>query len=179
VYGARAILPVVRGLAVVVASLTLAAAAAAAAAAVERGTITVNRGAAGVTIGMTRAAVVAKLGQPLYQNANGYLQYAKVNLFDVYLDTTTNRVRQIGIAGPRFCTKGGVCLTAKGGLTKLKAQYGKALHRVKAEDGEVSWVVLGRYSGRRVFTSFTPGPGSRVVQVFIGTCPAPPTTCGA
>jgi hypothetical protein len=177
VYGAGAILPGVRRLAVLVASLA-AAAAATATAAVERGTIVVNRGAAGVTIGMTRSAVVAKLGRPLYQNANGYLQFAKVNLFDVYLDTTTNRVRQIGVAGPRFCTTSGVCLGVKGGLAKLKTRYGKALHRVKAEDGELSWVLLGRFAGRRVFTSFSPGPAGRIVQVFIGTCPAPPTTCG-
>jgi outer membrane protein assembly factor BamE (lipoprotein component of BamABCDE complex) len=30
--------------------------------------VIVSKGAVGVTLGMTRAAVVAKLGRPLYQN---------------------------------------------------------------------------------------------------------------
>lgn len=148
-------------------------------AAVERGTIVVNRGAVGVTLGLTRAAVVAKLGRPLYQNANGYLQYAKVNLFDVYLDVRTKRVRLIGVSGHRFCTTSGVCMQSRGGIGKLKAQYGKALRLVKAEDGERQYVLVGRLGGRRVFTSFSPAEKGQIIQIFIGYCPALPATCGA
>ena len=135
---------------------------------VDRGTITVNKGAAGVTLGMTRAAVIAKLGQPVYKNANGYLQYSNNNLFDIYLNTATNRVRLIGISGPKFCTTAGVCMLRNGGLAKLKAQYGKALKRVVAEDGEVTYEVRGTFGGRAVFTSFSPAAGGKIIQVFIG-----------
>jgi hypothetical protein len=150
----------------------------AAAGAVERGTIAVNRGAAGVTLGMTRTTVVAKLGKPLYQNANCYMQYSRRNLFDVYLNTATRRVRLIGISGPRFCTGWGLCMDAKGGLAKLKAHYGGALRRVVQETGQPTWIVRGRYLGRRVFTSFDAGPGGAIIQIFIGYCPPLPTECG-
>ena len=140
----------------------------AAAGAVEQGTIFVNKGAAGVTLGMTRAQVVAKLGKPLYENANGYLQYSNKNLFDVYLNTATKRVRLIGISGPNFCTSFGVCMFRKGGLAKLKARYGAALKRHVAEDGEVTYEMRGTLGGKAVFTSFSPAAGGRIIQVFIG-----------
>jgi outer membrane protein assembly factor BamE (lipoprotein component of BamABCDE complex) len=145
---------------------------------VEKGTVSVNRGAAGITLGMTRATVVAKLGKPLYQNANGFMQYSKKNLFDVYLNTSTNRVRLIGISGPKFCTTKGVCMFAKGGLAKMKAQYGKALKRKTLESGEKTWVIEGRFGARRVFTAFDTGPKGEIGQFFIGYCPPLPTNCG-
>jgi len=165
----------VRPLAAVLIACTIAAAAAAA---VEHGTIVVNRGAGGVTLGMTRAAVVQRLGAPLYQNANGYMQYAKTNLFDVYLNGA-NRVRMIGVSGARFCTSRGVCMQSKGGVGRLKAQYGKALRLVKAEDGERLYVLVGSFNGRRSFTSFGFAAKGRIIQIFIGWCPAAPATCGA
>ena len=136
--------------------------------AVEQGTIFVNKGAAGVTLGMTRAQVFAKLGNPLYQNANGYLQYSNNNLFDVYLNVATKRVRLIGISGPKFCTSFGVCMFRKGGLAKLKAKYGTALKKHVAEDGEVTYEVRGKLGGKPVFTSFSPATGGRLIQAFIG-----------
>jgi hypothetical protein len=155
----------VQPLAALAASLALAPAAAGA---VERGTIFVNRGAAGVTLGMTRAQVVARLGQPLYQNTHGYMQYSKNNLFDVYLNTATKRVRLIGVSGARFCTSGGVCMFRAGGLAKLKMQYGAALKKKVAPDGEVTYEVGGKLGGKRVFTSFSPAAGGRLIQIFIG-----------
>jgi hypothetical protein len=163
-----------------IAALALAGAlVTAAGAAVERGTITANRGAAGITLGMTRTSVVAKLGAPVYENLNGYMQYSNANLFDVYLDSTTKRVRLIGVSGRQFCLRGPICLLAKGGIPRLKARYGKALRLVTTETGEHDYVLLGRFGGRRVFTSFMPAPEGRILQVFIGYCPAPPAVCGS
>lgn len=151
----------------------------AAAATVDQGTIAVNRGAAGIALGMTRATVIAKLGKPVYKNANGYMQYSKKNLFDVYLNTATSRVRLIGVSGPKFCTSWGFCLFKSGGVAKLKARYGAALEKITAEDGEQLYVVVGRLAGRRVFTSFSPAAQGKVIQLFIGYCPPKPAVCGA
>jgi len=141
----------------------------AAAGSVERGTVVVNRGAVGVTLGMTRAAVVAKLGPPLYQNANGYMQYSRNNLFDVYLNTVTKKVRLIGISGRRFCIASpGVCMFTNGGVAKLKARYGSALKVVTEQDGTKSYELRGSLGGRPVFTNFTPAPGGKIIQIFIG-----------
>jgi hypothetical protein len=150
----------------------------AATAAVEKGTVTVNRGAAGIKLGMTRATVVAKLGKPLYQNANGYMEYSKKNLFDVYLNTASKRVRLIGISGPKFCTVKGVCMLKNGGLAKMKALYGTGLKQKTLESGEKTWVIEGKFAERRVFTAFDTGPKGKIVQFFIGYCPPLPTDCG-
>lgn len=139
--------------------------------AVESGTIVANRGAAGVVLGMTRAQVVAKLGKPLYENANGFMQYAKRNLFDVYLDTTSKRVRLIGVSGPRFCTARRVCMLTRNGIARLRAQYGSALRRFTDETGEIGYELRGRLGGKPVFTTFFPDrptPSGRIVQIFIG-----------
>lgn len=150
----------------------------AATAPIDKGTVIVNRGAAGITLGMTRAAVVAKLGKPLYQNANGYMEYSKKNIFDIYLNTASNRVRLIGISGPKFCTAKGVCMFKNGGLAKMKAQFGKSLKRKTLESGEKTWVIEGRFGARRVFTAFDTGPKGEIGQFFIGYCPPLPTDCG-
>jgi hypothetical protein len=136
---------------------------------VERGTVIVNRGGAGVTLGMTRAAVVDRLGTPLYQNTNGYMEYSRNNLFDVYLNTVTKKVRLIGISGKRFCIAGaGVCMFTNGGVAKLETRYGSALKVVTEQDGTRSYEVRGRLGGRQVFTNFTPAPGGKIIQIFIG-----------
>jgi hypothetical protein len=142
-----------------------------ASAAVDKGTFTPGAGGAGITLGMTRAQVLAKLGKPLYTNANGYMQYSSKNLFDVYLDGS-KRVRLIGISGPGFCTVFGACALKTGGIAKLRARYGPRLRLTKLpETGEKEWILLGKRGPRQVFTSFAPAnktAASAFIQVFIG-----------
>ncbi len=146
---------------------------AAGSAVVERGTITPNRGARGVTLGMTRAQVVALLGKPVYKNQHGYMEYSKQNLFDLYLDVSTSpdRVRLIGISGPRFCFAAGFCMYDEGAVGKLKTAYGSALKVVRLEDGERVYRLRGTFEGCDVFTDFSPErfkSSSRIMMVFIG-----------
>jgi hypothetical protein len=140
-------------------------------AAVDKGTFTPGAGGSGVTLGMTRAQVVARLGKPLYANANGYLQFSSRSLFDVYLDGG-KRVRLIGISGPGFCTAFGACALKTGGIAKLRAHYGARLRLTTLpETGEHEWVLLGTRGGKQVFTSFEPASAkatSPFIQVFIG-----------
>ena len=140
-------------------------------AAVNKGTFTPGAGGAGVTLGMTRAQVVAKLGNPLYQNANGFMEYSSTRLFDIYLDGA-KRVRLIGISGPAFCTGFGACAFKQGGITKLRARYGARLRLTKLPaTGEKEWILLGKRGGKQVFTSFTPTsfkPAAAFSQIFIG-----------
>jgi hypothetical protein len=112
--------------------------------------------------------VIAKLGKPSYTNKNGLLEYGKVPvIFDIYLNTATNRVRLVSVSGSKFCTASGICMLRAGGFTKLRAQYGTALKRVIAEDGEVSYEVYGKLGGRAVFTNFSQSRG-KIIQIFTG-----------
>jgi hypothetical protein len=141
---------------------------------VSKGTIRVGEGGAGVTLGMTRAQVVARLGKPRYQNRNGFLEYARFpNAFDVYLDigTTPQRVRLIGISGERFCFSKRFCMYDKGAVGKLRARYGDALRVVTLEDGERIYRLSGTFRGCPTFTDFTPArfrASARILMVFIG-----------
>ena len=140
---------------------------------VRSGMITTNRGAARVTLGMTRAQVVAALGRPVFQNQNGFMQYGPEGgpLFDVYLDSSPKRVRLIGVSGRRFCFRGGPCLLKQGGVRELMAKYGRRLKTVRLETGERVYRVTGAYRGCRTFTDVTPArfrPNAQLIQVFIG-----------
>jgi hypothetical protein len=168
-------------LALLAVTLAALAAGAVAFAAVDAGTVAVNRGAVGIKLGMRRAAVVDALGPPIYQNANGYMQYSEDNLFDVYLNGR-KRVRMIGISGEDFCLRSGLCMFTRNGVKKLRAQFGGRLKEVELESGETVLVVRGRFKGHRVFTAFTPTtlrPRGRIIQIFIGRCPPRPAVCGA
>src|SRR5689334_21453620 len=115
----------------VVASFVCAGLAGAAATAIESGRIVVGRGVHGVTLGMTRKQVVARLGPPISQNAIGYMQYSSKNLFDVYVRRgSPKRADLISAAGPGFCLAGGICSLTKGSLARLVGRYGT---RVKVE----------------------------------------------
>ena len=148
-----------------------------ASATVTAGPVTPDVGAAGITLGMTRAQVIAKLGKPVYQNLNGYMQYGPKSLsslFDVYLDTGVHpwRVRMLGISGRNFCLAGGgPCLLRPGGVGKLRARYDGALKTVMLEDGEKVVWLKGKLNGCKVFTDF--GEAGRpaaapIVMIFVG-----------
>ena len=147
---------------------------------VNAGTIQVNRGAAGIRLGMTRATVVSKLGTPIFQNGNGYMQYSENNIFDLYLNRA-RRVRMLGVSGPSFCTRSGICMFDLFGVRKLKNQWGSRLKLLRLETGEQVYVLRGIVDGRRVFTSFsatTIRPRGKIIMVFIGRCPPLPAVCG-
>ena len=147
---------------------------------VNAGTIQVNRGAAGIRLGMTRATVVSKLGTPIFQNGNGYMQYSETNIFDLYLNRA-RRVRMLGVSGPNFCTGSGICMFDLFGVRKLKNQWGSRLKLLRLETGEQVYVLRGVVDGRRVFTSFsatTIRPRGKIIMVFIGRCPPLPAVCG-
>ncbi len=153
---------------------------ASAGAVVDAGTIQVNRGAAGIRLGMTRAGVVSRLGAPVFQNGNGYMQYSVNNIFDLYLNRA-RRVRQLGISGSDFCTASGICMFEAFGVRKLKNQWGSRLKLLRLETGEQVYVLRAVVNGRRVFTSFsstTTRPRGKIIMVFIGRCPPRPAVCG-
>ena len=143
---------------------------------VTKATITPNRGANGITVGMTRAQVVAKLGKPLFANMNGFMEYGSKKagvLFDVYVDGKSGRVRLLGLHGARFCLIGsGPCLEEQGGVGRLKARYGSALKIVKLESGEPVARLTGTVRGCKVFTDFgapiSANPRARIGMTFIG-----------
>jgi hypothetical protein len=147
---------------------------------VNAGTIQVNRGAAGIRLGMTRATVVSMVGPPIFQNGNGYMQYSENNIFDLYLNRA-RRVPMLGVSGPSFCTASGICMFAVDGVRKLKKQWGTRLKLVRLETGEQVYLLRGVVGGRRVFTSFsatTIRPRGRITMMFIGRCPPLPAVCG-
>jgi hypothetical protein len=126
------------------------------------GVVTVGRGAAGVTRGMTRAQVIARLGRPLREH--GYMAYenepqGKINsqtphgMFDIYLKN--NRVRMIAISphsGWRL--PDGTRIFATGAITRLMRRYGHGLRATGVEDGERAYRITERYLGRTVWTEF-------------------------
>jgi hypothetical protein len=147
---------------------------------VDAGTIQVNRGAGDIRLGMTRAGVVSRLGAPVFQNGNGYMQYSVNNIFDVYLNAA-RRVRQLGISGSNFCTASGICMFKAFGVRKLKNQWGSRLKLLRLETGERAYVLRGVVNGHRSFTSFsttTIRPRGRIIMVFIGRCLPRPAPCG-
>src|SRR3954449_5835783 len=112
----------------VVASCVSAALAGSAAQPIESGRIAVGKGVHGVTLGMTRAQVVARLGRPISQNAIGYMEYSRKNLFDVYVRRgTPKRADLISAAGPGFCLPEGICSLSKGSVKRLVGRFGARL----------------------------------------------------
>ena len=136
------------------------------------GVIKVGRGAAGVYLGMTRAQVVARLGRPFSENANGYMQYAyeghgfvpanvQHGLFDVYLRNGRVRMVIIGThAG--FRLGDGTPVFGTGAVAHLMRRYGRRLRALR-EDGEPVYRLSERYLGRTVWTDFWPN-ASRVTR---------------
>jgi hypothetical protein len=177
-------IPRAAAIAALICLAALAVADAAAAKAWEMGTFTPNRGGLGIRLDQTRAQVVAKLGTPVFENQNGFMEYSSSNLFDVYLDTALSpkRIRMIGLSGPDYCVAGGggVCLMRKGGVGKLKAKYGGQLVKKSDSTGVDCYLLLGMYKGKQVFTSFAVDSfkaKGRIIQVFILWGPPDPGFC--
>ena len=151
---------------------------------VDGGVITVNRGAVGVTLGMTRAQVIARLGRPLREWREGLMRYGKRGaMFDVY--RRGSRVEKLGIAAGasatarrRFRLPDGNRVFERGGIRRLKRHYGRRVKLIHYDlSGEPIYRISGRYRGRRVVTDFSFHRG-RAESVFIFPCP-PSGSCGA
>ena len=156
-------------LGVVVAACVVTGMAGAAARSIESGQIVVGRGIHGVTLGMTRTQVVARLGPPLSQNAAGSMQYSKRNIFDVYVRRgSPRRTDLVTAAGPGFCLAGGICSLRKGSVKRLISRFGIRLAvELYPEDADApDYVVRSRFGGQPVNTAFSHGAG-RIQQVFI------------
>ena len=141
-----------------------------ASAAVDKGTFTPGAGGAGITLGMTRAQVLAKLGSRFTRTSTATCSTRRRTCSTSTSTEQTGAL--IGISGPGFCTVFGACALKTGGIAKLRARYGPRLQLTKLpETGEKEWILLGKRGSRQVFTSFAPAnktAASAFIQVFIG-----------
>lgn len=126
------------------------------------GVISVGRGAAGVTLGMTRAQVVRRLGRPFNENGNGYMEYSNNysrGLFEVYL--RAGRVRMIVVDGkPRsgWRLDDGNRIFDRGGWARVRHRYGKRLKRTRIDHIEWTYRITSRLDGRTAWTDFSVWP---------------------
>lgn len=127
-------------------------------------------GVAGVALGMTPAEVEGVLGKPERANKAGnnvvFMSYDKGQIFGIYIDEGTQRVRMIIAAqqDKTWCTDFDVCLYREGDLAKLKAHHGAKLLRFVDRDGSVSFRLLAN----GVMTEYVPAEERNgVVQVSI------------
>jgi len=115
-------------------------------------------GVAGITLGMTGGEVRARLGEPVTENRQGdrvvYMSYHPKDIFGVYLDPDTGKVRMIiaAVEDKTFCTSFDVCLFRDGDLPKLVAHHGKDLFRFTDRDGSVTLRLLSKQGDRQVLT---------------------------
>ncbi len=124
--------------------------------------IVVNESVAGISLGMTRAQVVSRLGVP-QKDTFGVLAYAPESGFTVFLEK--GRVRWVLVGLPGFCTFDRICTGAAGGLARLKRRYGSSLHEYKTEVSAHGYLVLGH----GVFTNFEVA-GVVVTKVTVSKC---------
>jgi hypothetical protein len=126
------------------------------------GVIVVGRGAAGATLGMTRAQVIARLGRPLKEGralSYEYLPLGKIGpktphgIFDLYL--VNGRVRMIVISPNKgWRLSDGNHIFASGAIARLMHRYGHRLKPTRIEDGELAYRITDHYLGRTVWTEF-------------------------
>lgn len=128
---------------------------------VTGGVVEIGAGAAGVTLGMSRAAVIERLGRPGYENQR-YMGYgpdpgsATVS-FDVYLSDVAEppRVRMLGFWGDRFVLADGTRLFRRGAISRLRARYDERLRRVHDRRTDTRLYRLRtRRRGRLVWNDF-------------------------
>jgi hypothetical protein len=127
------------------------------------GVILVGRGAAGATLDMTRAQVIARLGRPLKGNGP-VMSYENLppgrispktphGMFDLYL--RKGRVRMIVISPHSgWHLPDGSRVFGRGVIAHLMKLYGRRLRPTRIEDGERLYRVTERYLGRAVWTEF-------------------------
>jgi hypothetical protein len=142
-------------LALLAGALAAASLAAAAAAGVPAGTVHVNRGLDGATLGMTKAQVRTALGPPEAIAGMGRVfewQDAD-SLAGVYFDQAKH-VRLFVLAGREYCTGFRLCLDRAGGVGKLRRRYGSRLVKRVNDDGLACYQLVGTFRGRSVFTVF-------------------------
>jgi hypothetical protein len=135
------------------------------------GVITVGRGVAGVTLGMTRGQVIARLGRPLTEVPNADMSYEALppksphGLFDIYLEAS--RVRMFVISpnsGWRLAD--GIRIFARGAVGRLMHRFGRRLRPTRIEDGERAYRITERYRGRTVWTEFYVARFGRGASVY-------------
>ncbi|MFN8110310.1 MAG: hypothetical protein U0Y82_10790 [Thermoleophilia bacterium] len=150
--------------------LVLLGLAASAPAVVETGTVVKFRGIAGANLGMSRAAVIAKLGPPLHQSAFGVLSYSNKNILDVYLTRTgpKGRVRQVIASGSGFCAQGvpAACSLKPGSVTAMTHAFPGKFRRVVDFTGDTIYWWCGRVRGRAVSTSFNADPKRHMILTW-------------
>jgi hypothetical protein len=163
--------------ALLVALLATVLAAPASATVIDHGTITVNRGVNGATIGMTRAQVAAALGRPDYTNRNGLMEYSDPSydgggIFDIYLGHRSHRVNGIQIAFEGgFKLQDGNRVFRRGAIRRLFRHYGARVHRNPIYQGTRSYSIYGRFHGRKVLTNLSVAKykrSARALEVYVG-----------
>jgi hypothetical protein len=161
-------------IAVAVAALAIPARALAGPAPVASGTIRVNVSVGPVRLGLPRAAVVRRIGDPVDQYSDDDWGWDGTRTtFGVVFDH--ERVARISVAGGGgFCIRARVCTGSRGGVGYLRRRFGSRLRFFEAEDGTRAAIVVGRLGTRRVFTIFgdlsSNRRSGRFRSVLLGDC---------
>ncbi len=128
------------------------------------GVVVIGRGAAGVTLGMTRAQVITRLGRPLRERKAMSMSYENLppgkispntphGIFDLALEN--GRVRMIVISPHSgWHLADGTHIFGSGVIAHLMRRYGARLKPTRIEDGERVYRITERYRGRTVWTEF-------------------------
>jgi hypothetical protein len=141
---------------------------------VAGGAIRVNASAAQVRLGLDRASVVRRIGDPVARyDDDAWGWDGAATTFGIVFDH--GLVARISIAGgAAFCIRSGVCIGSRGGIGYLRHRFGARLRFFVAEDGTRAAIVTGRLGRRRVFTIFgdltSRRPAGRFGSVLIGDC---------
>jgi hypothetical protein len=159
---------------VALAALAIPARALASPTPVTSGVIRVNASLANVKVGLPRAAVIRRVGQPvdLYSH-DDWGWDGPTTTFAVTFDHS--RVARVSVAGTGlFCITPRVCTHSRGGVGDLRRRFRSRLHFFRVEDGTAAAIVVGRLGRRRVFTIFGDLTSRRATgrfrSVLIGDC---------